>query len=82
MKGFAQPFFITLAANIFVFALGFLEPGFFFFILFAIPIELLVGLLLLFFEQHRPTGAALLAAGGVMLLIAGFVCSSVSYGFH
>jgi hypothetical protein len=82
MNRFAQIFFIAFAANLASFGLGFLEPGFFVLLLVMIPGELIVGFVLMFYEQHRQTGAGLLVAAGVSLLVAGFICSSLAFGFR
>jgi len=82
MNKFGRLFFITLAANVAALGLGLLSPGLLIVLLVAVPIELLVGLCLVFFKTHRETGAALLVVAGVILLIAGFICSSMSYNFH
>ena len=82
MNKFGNLFFIVLAANLLGFALGFVIYEILFALLFIIPIEFFVGLLLVFFKDHRATGAALLAACGITLLIAGFVCSSNPFGIR
>jgi hypothetical protein len=79
MGKFSNIFFIVLAANLVGFALGFVTYEFLFVLLFVVPVEFFVGLLLVFFKNHRETGGALLAASGVTLLVAGFVCSNMSF---
>lgn len=82
MKSFARIFFFILLVNVAVFGLGFMAPPLLILLLVAVPIELLVGLVLLFNERYREIGLALLASAGVLLLVAGFICSSMSYNFH
>ncbi len=82
MGKFGNVLFIIVAANLILFGLGFVAYESFFILLFAVPIEFFVGLLLVFFKNHRETGGALLAASGVTLLVAGFVCSSNPFGIR
>lgn len=72
-------FFIAIATNVIFFGFGFFAPDFFIALLFLIPVEFLVGLLLLLFKGYRQTGGALLAASGVTLLLAGLVCSNTTF---
>lgn len=82
MSPFAKTFFIALAINMAVVLLGLLDVGFLVLAMVAVFLEMLVALVLLFSKRRRETGLALLAVSGVVLLIAGFMCSTMPMHFQ
>ena len=76
MSKFSRAFVLVFGVDILVFLAGRGSYESIVLLIFIIPIELLVGLLLVFYKDHRETGAALLAAGSVTLLVA-VVCSGI-----
>jgi hypothetical protein len=79
MKKFGTGFFAAFGVNMVVLFMTFAIEGFALLLLFTVPIGFLVGFLLLFFEHYREVGGGLMAASGVSLLVAGFVCSNATF---
>jgi uncharacterized membrane protein HdeD (DUF308 family) len=76
MNKFVKSLLITSGLNALCFALGFLDPSFFFIFLLLAVIEFLGGLVMLINPDSRQTAA------GITFLIGLSICSSSSFDIH
>ena len=82
MKKFAQSFLLASAANAILLLAGFAQPMIWVALWGAAATEILIGLFFVLVKSNRQSGAGLLLAGGISLLIGLSVCSSMTYNFH
>lgn len=83
MNKFVKALLITLGINAFMLVLAYSGLAEFFIIIPIITaIEIVIGAIMAIAKQSRQTGAGVLVAGGIGLLIGLSICSSMSFGFH